>query len=77
MDMQDDSLMQIGQRQVDNLLDDISEAKKKSGFFTKNLLKQKILKISPEKQYGEYSFSTPPVGTMLVIRYRYRQILVF
>jgi hypothetical protein len=62
----------MGQRHVDNLLDDISEAKNNSGFFSKNLRNQKILKVSPDKAYGEYSFSTPPVGAMQVIRYRYR-----
>ena len=72
MDLQDDCLMLIGQRHVENLKDDLSEAKNKSGFFSNNLRKQKILKVSSEKEYGEYSFSTPPVGTMLVIRYRYR-----
>jgi hypothetical protein len=64
--------MLIGQRHVEHLKDVFSEAKNKTGFFSKTLKKQKILKVSSEKEYGEYSFSTPPVGTMLVIRYRYR-----
>ena len=39
MDLQDDCLMLIGQRHVDILKDDFSEANKKSGFFSKNMMK--------------------------------------